>query len=260
MAYTASVMCHSRFRRPGLIRAGRGAYCLLRPDPSYSAHKLCQRLRHIVKVDARASQFLPCFTRNAIGSDRDNEVMLASVRHIELSIEPAKLKIGILITGNCVVTNCVQPRRRPIFASGWSWLYPCIIGISTFIGKSTLLRLLAGVEYPLSGKVTRSMRPSWPIGLASCFQMQMTGADNARFIARIYQRNEKDILDYVEDFSQLGVFINQPVMNYSSGMVSRLAFGISLAITFFKTVSEANEVHQALQMRSAAPKNQLELA
>lgn len=185
------------------------------------------------------------------------------------------------------------------------------------VGKSTLLRLLAGVEHPTSGQITRTMKTSWPIGLASCFQMQMTGADNARFIARIYQRSEQDILDYVEDFAQLGVFINQPVMNYSSGMVSRLAFGISLAIefdcyivdevtavgdmrfrrrceeellsrrdratlimtshdpgvlekycktgavlyggsiTFFKTVSEANEVHQALQMRSAAPKRNI---
>jgi capsular polysaccharide transport system ATP-binding protein len=60
----------------------------------------------------------------------------------------------------------------------------------------------------------------------------MTGADNARFIARIYQKNEQQILDYVEDFAQLGIFLNQPVSNYSSGMVQRLAFGVSLAIDF----------------------------
>jgi len=99
-------------------------------------------------------------------------------------------------------------------------------------GKSTLLRLIAGIEHPTSGTVTRSMRTSWPIGLSNCFQVLTSGADNVRFIARIYEKDEKDILAYVEDFAQLGVFMNQPVINYSSGMVSRLAFGVSLAIEF----------------------------
>jgi capsular polysaccharide transport system ATP-binding protein len=99
-------------------------------------------------------------------------------------------------------------------------------------GKSTLLRLIAGIEYPTQGKVNRAMSTSWPIGFTSCFQMGMTGADNARFIARIYQRDEREVLDYVEDFAQLGIYINQPVNTYSSGMVSRLAFGVSLAISF----------------------------
>lgn len=99
-------------------------------------------------------------------------------------------------------------------------------------GKSTLLRLIAGVEHPSSGEIRRSMKTSWPIGFASCFEMAMTGADNARFIARVYQQDEQEVLDYVEDFAQLGVYLRQPVNTYSSGMVSRLAFGISLAISF----------------------------
>ena len=99
-------------------------------------------------------------------------------------------------------------------------------------GKSTLLRLIAGVEHPTQGRVVRSMSTSWPIGLSSCFQATMTGADNARFIARIYQRDEREVLDYVEDFAQLGVYMDQAVSTYSSGMVARLAFGVSLAIKF----------------------------
>lgn len=99
-------------------------------------------------------------------------------------------------------------------------------------GKSTLLRLLAGVEYPTSGNIYRAMTTSWPIGFASCFQSSMTGADNARFIARIYGHDEQSVLDYVDDFAQLGVYMDQPVNTYSSGMVSRLAFGVSLAIDF----------------------------
>lgn len=99
-------------------------------------------------------------------------------------------------------------------------------------GKSTLLRLVSGIEYPTSGRIERTMRTSWPIGLVSCFQQSMTGADNARFIARIYQRDEKRLLEFVDDFAQLGVFFDQPLGTYSSGMVARLAFGVSLAIDF----------------------------
>lgn len=99
-------------------------------------------------------------------------------------------------------------------------------------GKSTLLRLIAGVEHPSSGHIQRKMKTSWPIGFSSAFQSSMTGADNARFIARIYQQDEDAVLAYVEDFAQLGVYLNQSVSTYSSGMVSRLAFGVSLAIPF----------------------------
>src|SRR5688500_7256796 len=53
-------------------------------------------------------------------------------------------------------------------------------------GKSTLMRLIAGVENATSGRITRRMSTSWPIGYTSCFQSSLTGADNARFIARIY--------------------------------------------------------------------------
>lgn len=99
-------------------------------------------------------------------------------------------------------------------------------------GKSTLMRMIAGIERPTAGKVRRSMTTSWPIGYGSCFQSSLTGADNARFIARIYDRDEAAVIDYVEDFAQLGPYLHQPVETYSAGMNARLAFGISLAIDF----------------------------
>ena len=99
-------------------------------------------------------------------------------------------------------------------------------------GKSTLLRMIAGVEYPSSGRITKRMSTSWPIGYASCFQHKMTGADNVRFIARIYGRDTAEMLAYVEDFARLGSYLDQPVSTYSAGMVARLAFGTSLAIKF----------------------------
>lgn len=99
-------------------------------------------------------------------------------------------------------------------------------------GKSTLMRLIAGVEHPTSGHITRAMTTSWPIGYASCFQSSLTGADNTRFIGRIYNHREDDLLDFVEDFARLGPYLHQPVQTYSAGMMARLAFGVSLAIRF----------------------------
>jgi capsular polysaccharide transport system ATP-binding protein len=99
-------------------------------------------------------------------------------------------------------------------------------------GKSTLMRLISGVEQPTSGTVTRKMTTSWPIGYSSAFQTSLTGADNARFIARVYNRPEDELLAYVEDFAQLGPYFRQPVKTYSAGMAARLAFGVSLAIEF----------------------------
>jgi capsular polysaccharide transport system ATP-binding protein len=99
-------------------------------------------------------------------------------------------------------------------------------------GKSTLMRLISGVESPSSGRILRSMSCSWPIGYTSCFQSTLTGADNARFISRIYGRNETELLSYVEQFAQLGPYLYQPIYTYSAGMSARLAFGVSLAIDF----------------------------
>lgn len=99
-------------------------------------------------------------------------------------------------------------------------------------GKSTLMRLIAGVEHATSGRIIRDMVASWPIGYTSCFQSSLTGADNARFIARIYRQPIDELLAFVEDFAQLGPYFNQPINTYSAGMQARLAFGVSLAINF----------------------------
>lgn len=99
-------------------------------------------------------------------------------------------------------------------------------------GKSTLIKLIGGVEMPTSGKVIRKMSVSWPLGFAGGFQGSLTGLDNARFIARIYQREYSDVRRFVEDFTELGRQLRMPVKTYSSGMRARLAFALSLAIEF----------------------------
>jgi capsular polysaccharide transport system ATP-binding protein len=99
-------------------------------------------------------------------------------------------------------------------------------------GKSTLIKLIGGVEQPTSGKISRTMSVSWPLGFAGGFQGSLTGYDNARFIARIYDRDYREMRDFVEDFTELGRQLRMPVKTYSSGMRARLAFALSLAIEF----------------------------
>jgi capsular polysaccharide transport system ATP-binding protein len=99
-------------------------------------------------------------------------------------------------------------------------------------GKSTLTRLIGGVEYPTSGEIERSMSVSWPLGYFGAFQASLTGADNVRFIARIYGAPIAETIAYVEEFAELGEYFQMPIWTYSAGMRSRLAFGVSLAVDF----------------------------
>jgi capsular polysaccharide transport system ATP-binding protein len=99
-------------------------------------------------------------------------------------------------------------------------------------GKSTLIRLIGGIEEPTSGVIERDMRISWPLAFTGAFQGALTGLDNIRFICRIYRKPIEEVLDFVEDFSQLGRFLKEPVKIYSSGMRARLAFAVSMMIDF----------------------------
>ena len=99
-------------------------------------------------------------------------------------------------------------------------------------GKSTLIRMLGGVELPTSGRIEQTMSVSWPLALQGGFQGSLTGNDNMRFIARIYNKPFDDIKAYVEDFAELGKYLSEPVKIYSIGMRARFAFALSLAIDF----------------------------
>lgn len=99
-------------------------------------------------------------------------------------------------------------------------------------GKSSLIRMLGGIDRPSEGFIDWSMTTSWPIGFGGGFQGSLTGLDNVRFLARLYRRDYKDLRDRVDDFAELGSSLRRPVKHYSSGMRARLAFGLSLAIEF----------------------------
>jgi capsular polysaccharide transport system ATP-binding protein len=99
-------------------------------------------------------------------------------------------------------------------------------------GKSTLIRLISGAEYPTSGEIRRGMSVSWPLAFGGAFQGALTGYDNLRFICRVYGVNWREKKEFVEDFSELGIYLREPVRSYSSGMRARLAFAISMVIEF----------------------------
>jgi len=99
-------------------------------------------------------------------------------------------------------------------------------------GKSTLVRLLGGVEYPSAGRIERRMTVSWPLAHGIGVHGSLTGADNARFIARIYDRDLDEVVDAVNDFAELGNYMDMPINTYSAGMMSRLLLGLSLAMDF----------------------------
>ncbi len=99
-------------------------------------------------------------------------------------------------------------------------------------GKSTLIRLLSGAEQPTSGRIRRGMQVSWPLAFGGAFQVNLTGLDNLKFVCRIYGVDYRPLVAFVEDFTELGIYFREPVSHYSHGMVTRLAFALSMAIEF----------------------------
>lgn len=106
-----------------------------------------------------------------------------------------------------------------------------ILGING-AGKSTLLNLISGAQLPSKGQIIRQGRVSWPLGFAGGFNSDLSGLENCLFVSRIYGRDEKEVTNYVAEFSELGEHFYLPVKSYSSGMRARLSFGLSLAFDF----------------------------
>ncbi len=99
-------------------------------------------------------------------------------------------------------------------------------------GKSTMMKMISGTLQPDCGTIIREGSVSWPVGFAGSFHPDLTGAQNTRFIARVYGCDTEELLDFVEDFAQIGHHIRAPFRTYSSGMRSRLAFGVSMGVRF----------------------------
>lgn len=114
-------------------------------------------------------------------------------------------------------------------------------------GKSTLLRMIAGLVPPDAGQIERQGSVSWPVGFAGSFHGDLTGAENIRFVARVYGVDTDALVAYAADFAELGPHLNAPFRTYSSGMRARLAFGVSMGVPFDTyLVDEVTAVGDAL--------------
>ncbi|WP_086235163.1 ABC transporter ATP-binding protein [Campylobacter devanensis] len=127
----------------------------------------------------------------------------------------------------------------------------CSIGLigRNGAGKSTLMRLLSGADIPNAGRVITDKKISWPVGLAGGFQSSLSARDNVKFVARVYgYRGEalEEKVRYIEEFAEIGKYFDEPMNTYSSGMRSRIGFGLSMAFDFdYYLIDEAGAVGDA---------------
>ena len=108
----------------------------------------------------------------------------------------------------------------------------CIVG-QNGSGKSTLLQMVAGILQPSAGAVTVNGRVSALLELGAGFNPEFTGRDNVYLNGSILGLTTRQIDERyreIENFAEIGEFINQPVKTYSSGMVVRLAFAVAINV------------------------------
>jgi capsular polysaccharide transport system ATP-binding protein len=99
-------------------------------------------------------------------------------------------------------------------------------------GKSTLIGLLAGALEPDRGTITRRGKISWPVGFGGGAHGSLTAEENCRFVARAYDADVDEVVDFARSFSDLGKYFDMPVKTYSSGMRARLNFALTMAFPF----------------------------
>lgn len=128
------------------------------------------------------------------------------------------------------------PNGRKVLLRNFSMVVPAGAKVALMgrngAGKSTMIGMISGTVPPNSGRILRTGTMSWPMGFSGSFAADISGRQNALFVARIYGVDAGALLDFVEDFSELGSFFDMPVGNYSSGMKARLAFGLSMGLGF----------------------------
>jgi lipopolysaccharide transport system ATP-binding protein len=108
----------------------------------------------------------------------------------------------------------------------------CVVG-ENGSGKSTLLQIIAGILQPSGGSVTVNGRVSALLELGAGFNPEFSGRDNVYLNGSILGLSTQEIdrrYRHIEEFAEIGDFINRPVKTYSSGMVVRLAFAVAINV------------------------------
>lgn len=102
------------------------------------------------------------------------------------------------------------------------------------VGKTTLINIIGGAEPADSGRIVTESSISWPVGLAGGFQPSLSAKDNVKFVARLYSKKEDipRVVNFVREFAEIGEYFDMPTRTYSSGMRSRVSFGLSMAFDF----------------------------
>ncbi len=99
-------------------------------------------------------------------------------------------------------------------------------------GKTTIINMMAGLEKPDEGEISRASRISFPLGFMGGVVPKHDAKENARYIARLYGLDP----DYVEAFTRwlcdIGEYYDMPLATYSSGMRARFSFALLLAMEF----------------------------
>ena len=100
-------------------------------------------------------------------------------------------------------------------------------------GKSTMLKILAGISRPTTGEIITKGRISALIELGAGFHPEISGRENIFINGIILGLSKKTIQERMEDivkFAELQDFIDNPVKSYSSGMYMRLGFSIAINV------------------------------
>jgi homopolymeric O-antigen transport system ATP-binding protein len=138
--------------------------------------------------------------------------------------------------------NCITLPSRPYYREFWAIRDVSFkvkkgetVGIigRNGSGKSTLLQMIAGTLTPTSGNIKVQGRIAALLELGSGFNLEFTGRENVYLNGAILGLSREEIdrrFDAIADFADIGEFIDQPVKTYSSGMMVRLAFSVSVNV------------------------------
>lgn len=99
-------------------------------------------------------------------------------------------------------------------------------------GKTTVVNMMAGLEKPDEGEIFRSSRVSFPLGFMGGVIGKLTGKENTRFIAGLYDIDPDYLEAYARWICGLEEYFDMPVGTYSTGMRARLCFALLLALDF----------------------------